>query len=65
MGVLFFLIFVIGLCSIAKELTKGIIENHRELDSYRSEDEKHNSKLMWWTKGYEYQKRKKRKKHTK
>ena len=58
MGVLFFLIFVIGLYFISQELTKGISERNRELDSLRSEDEKYNSRIRWG-KGYELYKRKK------
>ena len=58
MGVLFFLIFVVGLCLIVKKITKGMEENQRELDSLRSEDEKYNSKLRWG-RGYEFLKRRK------
>ena len=57
MGVIFFLIFVVGLCAIAKEITKGMADREQELDSLRSEDEKHNSRIRWG-RGYETFKKK-------
>jgi len=61
MGVLFFVIFVVGLCWVADEFLKGMRENQRELDSLRTEDEKHNSRLgtAFGGRAYEYFKRKK------
>lgn len=59
MGVLFFLVFIVGLYIVAEEFAKGTRERQRELDSMRSEDERNNRRLIWWDRGYEFHKKKK------
>ena len=60
MGVLLFLVFVIVLYMIAEEFAKKTRENQRELDSLRTADERHNSRLgsSFGGKAYEFFKRK-------
>ncbi|MBQ7863745.1 MAG: hypothetical protein IJ353_04665 [Lachnospiraceae bacterium] len=61
MGVLLFLIFVIGFSWVAEEFVKKMREEQREIDSLRSEDEKYNSRLgsSFGGRAYELFKRKK------
>lgn len=61
MGVLFFLLIVVGLSWVAQDFVKSTREHMRELDSLRDEDEKHDSRIgmVFGTKGYELFKRKK------
>jgi len=61
MGVFLFLVFIIGLCWVTKDLGKRTREEQRELDSLRSEDEKHDSRLgiAFGGRAYELFKRKK------
>jgi len=47
MGVLFFLIFVIGMCWIAEEFTKKMKEEQRYINSLKSEKEKKHSASTW------------------
>lgn len=45
MGVLFFLLIVIGLSWVAQDFAKKTKEDLYELDSLRTEDEKHDSRI--------------------
>ena len=61
MGVLFFLLIVLGLTWVAQDFVKSTRERQNELDSLRTEDEKHDSRLgiAFGGRAYELFKRKK------
>jgi len=61
MGVLFFLLIVLGLTWVAQDFVKSTRERQNELDSLRTEDEKHDSRIgmVFGTRAYELFKHKK------